>query len=1258
MLSLQKISKSAAKGYAEYIEEQKQEVNERMAMDPKQNRADVEREVARRMVARVAKRDGEDVAEALRQFDRREDLAQVGPQASYYAIDPNETIAGDRLTHIVGERAGKKVESGELLDILMMRDGEGHRLHDPHYKALNALLTEVGIAGAPTPEQREALRQGVHPVTGEELTGVAATKQARAYAEGGLREDSVTGIDMTYSCPKSLSIVAAAAAASGDTETYEAILEEVRRAVASTLEQAEREGLILGRRGKHGVDKVRAHLTNGVAKIETGSRSHDPQIHVHTVLSTVVVDDEGKRSLIDAEKLFHASKYLGVAFRRDLAWRLENNERLGLKFEIDELGMHELVGFDEELIRKFSTRSHQIAETLSEMDAEDERVRNVVAAAEDAHIAAYEKQKLAVEEATEAKGAKLTGKEETKAVSCALSAAEQQQAKTYGKFLQLNTKAEASRRQDAVLQSRVGKEGTEAELVEEWKQNEALTADVVEHAKKASAKHTPEEMTKEQLFEFVAARLTEGEGKQEFSEKEARIAVAQFAPSDWDSERVHAAADQFLNSADHVLRVQQDEMQEQKLGSWVNDARRWTTHKVVEKQERIMKLARDMSMRTNRCELDLGNLAELSESYTLTDEQADFAAAVASTNFTIARGYAGTGKSHALKPIVEELQRAGYDVSTFGVKKNDSIELSREVGANRGESIDKVFGQEATDGFRGLIESGSWAQGEPDDVREERRAIERRIRVANNRAREAQETGDEKLVAKAENVKAKAEKQLEQFTKERAKDPTAKEIKGDQREQAWLYHAADALIPDGAARNATMGHLANSRAKVAERSKYAADKNVQIDWNKPMCWIIDEAALLDDEKLSRIMEVAHEHNIKLIFLGDRQQGKAIGVSGGYTRMEDAFGTIDLTEIYRAKAAWEKVIQKRIHDLPRGKDEAKAAAEEIVAEYEEHDRIQYVTNEDVQAAVARGDADAADVRTAKNLAVDKAADWWMSHRHGEGTSSVQTATRAEQAQVATAIQKKLMEAGELDPNAKKVEFSLDGSNDNKVSLRVGEPVLIRSNLNKKGLQNGMSGHVTALHADGSVKVRVRKGDTSIEQTLSRKEVQEDATLAPLYSATIAKNQGATYDRTAVLMPGDGGMLSKGDFYTAMSRGKVENTAIMPTMGDEESARKRVVQTVQNRQEDEVLRADYVNSPATQAELDREVGYGVTDLKTALRNIKQERQIELRKQQEKLAKDTALRSRHEAHAARRLRREREAVRQQQANKRTRRGMSVSA
>src|SRR5699024_6944950 len=162
-------------------------------------------------------------------------------------------------------------------------------------------------------------------------------------------------------------------------------------------------------------------------------------------------------------------------------------------------------------------------------------------------------------------------------------------------------------------------------------------------------------------------------------------------------------------------------------------------HQVVEKQERIMKLARDMSMRTNRRNLDRANLAELSESYNVTDEPADVAAAGGSTSCTVARGHAGAGTSHAPKPRPRERPGAG----------------------------------------------------------------------------EARATGEGQLCTKAGRVRAKAEKQLEQFKKDRAKDPTAKEIKGDQREQAWLYHAADALLPDGATRNATMGHLANSREKVA-----------------------------------------------------------------------------------------------------------------------------------------------------------------------------------------------------------------------------------------------------------------------------------------------------------------------------------------------------------------------------------------------------------------------------------------------------------
>ena len=53
--------------------------------------------------------------------------------------------------------------------------------------------------------------------------------------------------------------------------------------------------------------------------------------------------------------------------------------------------------------------------------------------------------------------------------------------------------------------------------------------------------------------------------------------------------------------------------------------------------------------------------------------------------------------------------------------------------------------------------------------------------------------------------------------------------------------------------------------------------------------------------------------IKLVLLGDSQQGRAIGVSGSYASIEREYGSVSLTDIQRAKAEWEKDLQVKFHD---------------------------------------------------------------------------------------------------------------------------------------------------------------------------------------------------------------------------------------------------------------------------------------------------------------------------------------------------------
>lgn len=1282
MLSIQTISRAAAKGYAEYIAEQEEEAAQIMAEDPNVSAEEARHRAARVVVERVARRDGEDVAEALRQFDRRHDLEQMGAQASYYKVDDSVELSGPRLTHLVGDKAGQPVTDDELKDMLLVRDAAGRRMDDPRHAQLTQLFKEVGMQGTPTLEQRAALRQGQHPATGQPLTGRAAMLQKRMYAATAGRSYEVTGIDLTLSAPKSVSIYAAAAAASGDMNKYEAVLAAQRAAAEATIRHIEKK-LVSARRGKGGAERIAANLTAGVVKLETGSRANDPQLHSHVVLSTTVESADGKRSKLDGQPIFNSSKYIGTWYRRELAHQL--GEKLGLQMKADEVGTHELVGFDEKLIEKYSTRRGEIAETLSEMDHADARIRNAVGADKPAHVQAWKRREELLagvnpveREKAQAyakflklpkqgggvlrqtvnadKQAHKTAHAKVEAALKSLTKVEKQKAETFSQSQSLSEGHDAPRRQTAVLKSRRGKEASEADLLRQWQLDPALSASVVERAEQLSKTYSTGPVSEEQLFNFVATNLTEVDGQQTFSEKDARTALAAHAPTHWSDQRVAEATTRFLSSPDHIVNVQTEVQPEQKRAGWTTDVKRFTTPQVVALQEQIKQKAVAVARLDQRVEIDFALLAGLSESYTLTEQQDEVTAAVAATNMAVILGRAGTGKSHVLKPTTEALQAAGYEVSTFGVKKEQAYRLANEIGAQRGESLAKLLmrhDDDPTIPYPGLLEGGYWAQGEDDSIRAERRALQRTARETQNRARQAERAGDEKGRHKAQVEAEKADKKLDAFTRRRAADPSKDELA-----QAWDRHleqlAMAKRLPHGAERRVTMERLAQERERLVEAKAYAADAQERIDWDTPQCWIIDEAALLTDQDLSRLLEVSRERNVKLVFLGDREQGRAIGVSGAYAQLEEQYGSVELTEIQRAKAAWERDMQARFHDLPREPEMAEEQAKQLVGEYEAHDRIDYITGANVADAVTKGEADADNPMVARDLGVAAVADWYMQHEEKGEEACVQTRTRSEQAKVAEAIQERLLDAGKLDSKAKTVELPLDANV--CVNGRVGEPIMIRHNISSKDLRNGMLGKITAIRRDGSIQVEVQDGDRMIRRSLTAKALKSDHAVALSYSSTISKEQGETHDYSAVLVQADGSPMEKGDLYAGLTRGKYENRAIVATNETIGHARDHLAKAMKNRKADEALTLDWVNSPLTREEIDREKSYGIFGAQID-RNIREQRRIDFQRDQQKRAKLAEQRRVRQARANRRLAEEK-AQRAAKQTKRRRHGMSMTA
>ena len=219
-------------------------------------------------------------------------------------------------------------------------------------------LAELGLeADGPVLErQLEALfARGLHPGTGEAL--------GRAW-----RADAVTGHDLTFSAPKSVSALWALAGPATATQIREAHTEAVKAALEFLETHAS-----YSRRGRDGVEQI---ATAGFAAAlfdHTTSRTGDPQLHTHALVVNKVRCVDGVWRTIDGHEVFHHKKAAGVLYQSAL--RAELGTRLGVVFgEVSEHGQAEITGIPDALLTAWSTRTSAVmadaVPTLAEAEAE------------------------------------------------------------------------------------------------------------------------------------------------------------------------------------------------------------------------------------------------------------------------------------------------------------------------------------------------------------------------------------------------------------------------------------------------------------------------------------------------------------------------------------------------------------------------------------------------------------------------------------------------------------------------------------------------------------------------------------------------------------------------------------------------------------------------------------------------------------------------------------------------------------------------
>ncbi len=222
-------------------------------------------------------------------------------------------------------------------------------------------------------EEYELLLQGINPATNQKMT----------YSK------SRAGFDVTFSAPKSLSVLIEFLEATGAEADAKALRQAHELATQATMKEIE---------DKYLYTRIKDPATKELIKIkaagamyasfqhDTARKSQsdkiDPQLHTHNfIFNTVTYTDpftqELKTATIENFEVFKNKLFLGLLYRKQLA---NNLKKLGLDLEVTDSknGFFELKDFNKDLLEEFSNRSKEIKEVLEQIK-EEETITNEAA---------------------------------------------------------------------------------------------------------------------------------------------------------------------------------------------------------------------------------------------------------------------------------------------------------------------------------------------------------------------------------------------------------------------------------------------------------------------------------------------------------------------------------------------------------------------------------------------------------------------------------------------------------------------------------------------------------------------------------------------------------------------------------------------------------------------------------------------------------------------------------------------------------------
>lgn len=202
---------------------------------------------------------------------------------------------------------------------------------------------ELGLEGEVGPDQLKAMLTGRNPVDGEPLVGI----------RGVPSKGSVPGFDLTFSAPKSVSLLWAL----GGAKTGAEVSRAHERSVEAALDYMQREACWT-RRGAGGSEFVKGNGYLAAAYVHRSSRNGDPQLHTHVLIANATKGPDGRWTRLYHPAIYNHAKTAGYIYEAQL--RHELTRSLGVRWQEVRSGIAEIEGFADSHLRVFSTRRAEI----------------------------------------------------------------------------------------------------------------------------------------------------------------------------------------------------------------------------------------------------------------------------------------------------------------------------------------------------------------------------------------------------------------------------------------------------------------------------------------------------------------------------------------------------------------------------------------------------------------------------------------------------------------------------------------------------------------------------------------------------------------------------------------------------------------------------------------------------------------------------------------------------------------------------------